>query len=51
MPIDVHAYYAPPTLVETIESRASEFGILVIQHPLSAQQLLPLVSCGIANFA
>ncbi len=40
MPIDVHAHYVPPTLVETIESRASEFGVSVIQHP-------PTCSCAL----
>lgn len=40
MPIDVHAHYVPPTLVETIESRASDFGVSVIQHP-------PTCSCAL----
>jgi len=35
MPIDVHAHYVPPTLVETIESRAADFGLSVVQHPPS----------------
>jgi aminocarboxymuconate-semialdehyde decarboxylase len=33
MPIDAHAHYVPPSLIQTIESRASEFGISVTQHP------------------
>jgi aminocarboxymuconate-semialdehyde decarboxylase len=33
MPIDVHAHYVPPSVVETIEGRASEFGLSVIKHP------------------
>src|SRR5580704_8636541 len=33
MPIDVHAHYVPPSVIETIEGRASEFGISVIKHP------------------
>jgi aminocarboxymuconate-semialdehyde decarboxylase len=40
MPIDVHAHYVPPSLVETIEGRASEFGVSVIQHP-------PTCSCAL----
>jgi len=35
MPIDVHAHYVPPTLVETVESRAAEFGLSVVKHPPS----------------
>ena len=35
MPIDVHAHYVPRTILETIEGRASEFGLSVIQHPAS----------------
>ena len=33
MPIDVHAHYVPPSVVETIEGRASEFGLSVVKHP------------------
>jgi aminocarboxymuconate-semialdehyde decarboxylase len=40
MPIDVHAHYVPPTLVETIESRVSDFGVSVIPHP-------PTCSCAL----
>ena len=40
MPIDVHAHYVPPTLIETIEKRATDFGISVIQH-------LPNCSCAL----
>lgn len=40
MPIDAHAHYVPPTLVETIESRAADFGLSVIQHP-------PTCSCAL----
>jgi aminocarboxymuconate-semialdehyde decarboxylase len=40
MPIDVHAHYVPPSLIETIESRAAEFGLSVIQHP-------PTCSCAL----
>lgn len=40
MPTDVHAHYVPPSLVETIEDRASDFGISVIQHP-------PTCSCAL----
>ena len=32
MPTDVHAHYVPPTLIETIVERASDFGISVMQH-------------------
>jgi len=40
MPIDAHAHYVPPTLIETIEKRATDFGISVIQHP-------PTCSCAL----
>lgn len=40
MPIDVHAHYVPPSLIETIETRAGELGISVIQHP-------PACSCAL----
>lgn len=40
MPTDVHAHYVPPTLIETIEDRAGDFGISVIQHP-------PTCSCAL----
>lgn len=40
MPIDVHAHYVPPSLIETIESRAADFGLSVIQHP-------PTCSCAL----
>jgi aminocarboxymuconate-semialdehyde decarboxylase len=40
MPTDVHAHYVPPSLIETIEDRASDFGISVIQH-------LPTCSCAL----
>ena len=40
MPIDAHAHYVPPTLIETIEKRAADFGISVIQHP-------PTCSCAL----
>jgi aminocarboxymuconate-semialdehyde decarboxylase len=35
MPIDVHAHYVPPRLIETIADRAAEFGLAVIDHPPS----------------
>lgn len=35
MPIDVHAHYVPPSLIETIEGRAQEFGLSVVKHPPS----------------
>jgi len=35
MPIDVHAHYVPPPLVETVEERARDFGLSVIKHPPS----------------
>jgi aminocarboxymuconate-semialdehyde decarboxylase len=40
MPIDVHAHYVPPSLVETVEKRAGEFGISVVRHP-------PTCSCAL----
>jgi aminocarboxymuconate-semialdehyde decarboxylase len=35
MPIDVHAHYVPPSVIETIEGRANEFGLSVVKHPPS----------------
>ena len=35
MPVDVHAHYVPRTILETIEGRAAEFGLSVMQHPAS----------------
>ncbi|MBC7577225.1 MAG: amidohydrolase [Tardiphaga sp.] len=35
MPIDAHAHYVPPSLIETIAGRASDFGLSVIPHPTS----------------
>jgi aminocarboxymuconate-semialdehyde decarboxylase len=40
MPTDVHAHYVPPSLIDTIEGRAAEFGLSVIQHP-------PTCSCAL----
>jgi aminocarboxymuconate-semialdehyde decarboxylase len=33
MPIDVHAHYVPPSILEAVEGRARDFGLSVIQHP------------------
>jgi aminocarboxymuconate-semialdehyde decarboxylase len=35
MPIDVHAHYVPPTILETVEQRAKEFGVTLVRHPPS----------------
>lgn len=35
MPIDVHAHYVPPTILDEVESQASRFGLSVVQHPPS----------------
>ncbi len=35
MPIDVHAHYVPPSILETVEGRAREFGLSVVKHPPS----------------
>jgi Amidohydrolase len=35
MPIDVHAHYVPPLLIDTLEARASEFRLSVVKHPPS----------------
>jgi aminocarboxymuconate-semialdehyde decarboxylase len=35
MPIDVHAHYVPPTIIETVEARGAEFGVSVVRHPPS----------------
>jgi aminocarboxymuconate-semialdehyde decarboxylase len=40
MPIDVHAHYVPPSLVDGLASRASDFGVSVIDHP-------PTCSCAL----
>jgi aminocarboxymuconate-semialdehyde decarboxylase len=40
MPIDVHAHYVPRSILETIESRAADFGLSVVQHP-------PTCSCAL----
>jgi aminocarboxymuconate-semialdehyde decarboxylase len=40
MPIDVHAHYVPPSLLDGLASRASSFGISVIDHP-------PTCSCAL----
>jgi aminocarboxymuconate-semialdehyde decarboxylase len=37
MPIDVHAHYVPPSIVESLESRARDFGLSVVKHPPSCQ--------------
>jgi aminocarboxymuconate-semialdehyde decarboxylase len=33
MPIDAHAHYVPPSILEAVEGRAGEFGISVVRHP------------------
>ncbi len=33
MPIDVHAHYVPHRLIETLEERASDFGVSLIKTP------------------
>jgi aminocarboxymuconate-semialdehyde decarboxylase len=40
MPIDVHAHYVPPSVLDGLASRASDFGISVIDHP-------PTCSCAL----
>ena len=37
MPIDVHAHYVPPSIVESLESRARDFGLSVVKHPPSCE--------------
>ena len=32
MPIDVHAHYVPPTILEEIDARAAQFGLSVVRH-------------------
>jgi aminocarboxymuconate-semialdehyde decarboxylase len=36
MPIDVHAHYVPPTILDSVEARAGEFGLSVVRHPPSS---------------
>src|SRR3954469_19996779 len=33
MPIDVHAHYVPPSILEVVADRAHEFGLSVVKHP------------------
>lgn len=35
MPIDVHAHYVPPSVLDSVERRAHEFGLSVVKHPPS----------------
>ena len=35
MPIDVHAHYVPPTILESVEKRAGNFGLSVVRSPMS----------------
>jgi aminocarboxymuconate-semialdehyde decarboxylase len=35
MPIDVHAHYVPPLLIDTLEALAGAFGLSVVKHPPS----------------
>jgi len=37
MPIDVHAHYVPPSIVEALEGRARDFGLSVVKHPPSCE--------------
>ncbi len=33
MPIDAHAHYVPPSILEAVAGRAGEFGLSVVRHP------------------
>jgi len=33
MPIDAHAHYVPPALIEALQSRARDFGLTLEKHP------------------
>jgi aminocarboxymuconate-semialdehyde decarboxylase len=33
MPVDVHAHYVPPSMLDAVDGRAAEFGLSVIRHP------------------
>jgi aminocarboxymuconate-semialdehyde decarboxylase len=35
MPIDVHAHYVPPSILDAVEARAGEFGLSVVRQPPS----------------
>jgi len=35
MPIDVHAHYVPPSILDSVEARAGDFGLSVIRYPRS----------------
>jgi aminocarboxymuconate-semialdehyde decarboxylase len=32
MPIDVHAHYVPPSILDSVEARAGDFGLSVVRH-------------------
>lgn len=35
MPIDVHAHYVPPSILDSVEAEADRFGLSVVRHPPS----------------
>jgi hypothetical protein len=35
MPIDIHAHYAPPNILEAVEQRAREFAATMVRRPPS----------------
>lgn len=35
MPIDVHAHYVPPSVLDEVEERAGDFGLSLVRHPPS----------------
>ncbi len=37
MPIDTHAHYVPPRLVEELESKGSDFGVSIVKRPPACQ--------------
>jgi aminocarboxymuconate-semialdehyde decarboxylase len=40
MPIDVHAHYVPPRLLEVLERQGARCGVSVVEHPPACQKCL-----------
>ncbi len=40
MPIDVHAHYVPPKLLEVLEREGARCGVAVVEHPPTCQKCL-----------
>jgi aminocarboxymuconate-semialdehyde decarboxylase len=40
MPIDVHAHYVPPRLIDVLEREGARYGVSVVEHPPTCQKCL-----------